>query len=336
VPENSSTVLRRLLRSCWFLVGVGLVLLVAYLAPAVGLTLGRLGFDKLAVVAMFLITGLVTASAGITRRLGNWRCHALVQGFSFVLSPALIYATTWWLAAGPVKDGLYLIGALPTTASSCVAFTVAAGGSGATAVVNAVGGNFLGVFISPFLLGLLTGEFAAHGLSGVGTKILRLCLLVLLPFIVGQGVRRGFPAVAGRLRGSGSYLAQACVLLLMLSAFSKSLDRILADAPAMWPVFAYLVGLHLCLVAAATAASAALRLTAAESAAAMFCASQKTMALGIPLAEAFFSGAAVGLIVLPLVFYHFFQVSFAAVLVPLWSRRISLRARVRDVRGRWG
>ncbi len=319
---------QKLVRTYWFLAGVGLVLLLAYLAPGVGLTLDRLGFRTLSVIAMFLITGLIISAKGVARDVGNWRCHALVQSFSFILAPIVIYLTSWWVSDGAVKDGLYLIAVLPTTVSSCVAFTVASGGSGACAVVNAVGGNFMGVFLSPILLGFLTGEFAAHGLAGVGAKIFRLCLLVLLPFAVGQVIRLRLPAIADKMKGKGSYMAQGCVLLLMFCAFSRSLDRILAGLTAMWPSFVYLAGLHFFLIAAATAGSRLLRLSARESAAAVFCSTQKTMALGIPLAHAFFSEAdvAVGVVILPLIFYHFFQVSFAGVLVQYWSRRIRKRA----------
>ncbi len=180
--------LKNAARTYWFPCGIGLVLLLAYSAPSVGASMDRCGFIKIAVIAIFLTTGFISSPKSISRNVGNWRCHALVQGFSFVLIPAAILLSSGWLPDGPLKYGVYLVAVLPTTISSCVAFTIAAGGSASCAILNAVGGNLIGVFISPVLFGLLTGQFMSQGIGGIGWKIINLCLLVLLPFVVAPAI----------------------------------------------------------------------------------------------------------------------------------------------------
>jgi len=66
----------------------------------------------------------------------------------------------------PIADGLVVAMAVPTTSNMCVALTTAAGGDSATAVLNAVLGNLLGVVLTPFLLSKLLSE----GLGGEGTN----------------------------------------------------------------------------------------------------------------------------------------------------------------------
>jgi sodium/bile acid cotransporter 7 len=208
--------------------------------------------------------------------------------------------------------------------SSCVVYTSAAGGRASLALLNAAGGNLLGVFISPVLLGLLTGLAGGVGADTVRRSVLGLCLMVLLPFVAGQALSGCFPAVKAPVKRVQSYVGQVCILTVMFCAFATSLEDVIASLGDMWACILYLVGLHLVIVVLVAAGGRMLRFPPAIAAAVVFCATQKTLALGLPLADTFFedTGTPLALVTIPLIFYHLLQLTFGGFLVSHWSARI--------------
>jgi len=314
-------------RKYGFLAGVAIVIAVAYVVPAAGTFLGRYGAQAAAVAVIFFLSGVTTRLKHVGDDLKNWRCHLLIQGFSFALIPVLFTLASGWMPDGALKYGVYLVAVVPTTISSCVVLTTAAGGRTSCALLNAVGGNLIGIALSPLLLGLLVGREGGFCFPAALRTTLQLCRIVLLPFVAGKMAGLALPAFVARVSRVQSYVAQGCILLIMFCAFAKSLNGLAGALAGMWPCFVYLAVAHVIFVAAATACTRAVKLSAPESTAAVFCATQKTLAMAIPLAAAFFAGTEVplGVVILPIVFYHLFQLSFASFVVPYWARRNSMK-----------
>jgi len=299
------------------------VLALGWWAPRLGEAVRQYHGAQAAVVGIFLLSGLTIGFSHVLDDLSRWRCHLLIQASSFGLAPLLVALTAGWFAQAEVRQGLFLVAAVPTTISSCVVFTTLAGGRRACALLNAVGGNLAGVVISPFLLRLLIGA-GPGGPVRVGRAMLELGLLVLLPFAVGQALGRFGRGLRGSAERLAKPLAQVLILLIMLCAFSGSLRRLAGDGMGRWgTAFLYLIGLHLVMGGVLLAAARWGGLRRDESAAVFFCGTQKTLAMGAPLAYAYFAGAevVVGLVLLPLVFYHFFQLILGSLLVHAWARR---------------
>lgn len=322
------------MKSCikryWFLAGIGLAVALAYVLPDAGIFLGGHHAKGAAVVTIFLMSGLTTGLRQVRDDVKNWRCHVLVQGFSFLVIPAVLVWTSGWLRDDALRYGIWLVAVLPTTISSCVVLTTAAGGRTSCALLNAVGGNLLGIIVSPLLLGFLVG----HGNALDGALALRtmaaLCRIVLLPFALGRIAGLAFPSLATRVNRFQSYAAQGCILLIMFCAFAASLGSLTESLGAVWPCFAYLAAAHVLFVVAAGGGARLFRLPADVSASAVFCAGQKTLALGLPLADSFFAEMDVPLavVILPIIFYHLFQLAFASSLVSYWAKRTRASAAV--------
>jgi len=314
--------LLRLLRTYWFLLGIGMVLCFARWAPALGRGLEDHYATKIAVVIFSVSAGMSVTTANIAADLKDWKTHGLIQGYNLALTPLFIYLTSFWLTVGPLKQGVFLVAVVPTTLSSCVAYTAAARGRISCALLNSVGGNLIGVFISPLLLALMIGSGQPHGFVAAGRTILDLCLLVLAPLVGGQLCHIRLPRFREWAAPYLPYVGQSCVLILMLCAFSKSMDKLAAQLGTAWQVFAYLASAHVLLFAALGAYCRRAGYARDRTAAALFCGTQKTMALGLPMAYSFFAAnAALGLIVLPLVFYHCFQLIFGSIVIAYWARR---------------
>lgn len=82
-----------------------------------------------------------------------------------VLTPAIGFGIAKLLSLSSINpdlvQGLIVTMGMPTTISSNVVFTKLAGGNEAVAVVNAVIGNLIGIFVSPAWLYLYLGQVGA-------------------------------------------------------------------------------------------------------------------------------------------------------------------------------
>ena len=320
---------KKLAAKYWLIGGIAFVIGLAYVIPEVGVFLKGHHAVNVAIIAIFLMSGMTTRLSHVGEDMANWRCHALIQGLSFVLIPAILLATSWWIKDESLKYGVFLVAVVPTTISSCVVMTTAAGGRTSCALLNAAGGNLLGIVISPLLLGFLVGRSGAVGVDSSVRTIVKLCWLVLLPFVAGQVSAQFLPqAINAGVKRIQSRVAQCFILVIMFCAFAESMNKLGEAVGGMWMCFAYLAVLHLVLTWVAAACARGLRLSPTDPVAAVYCGTQKTLAMGLPLAYAFFEGSdvTVGLVILPLTFYHLFQLVYGGMKISYWSKRTAAAA----------
>lgn len=310
------------LRKNWFLLGIVVSLLTGFLLADRAEAMNPAGWtNRIIVFLLFFITGLTLPSDRIRQDLRTPRLHVLIQLFIFVVAPAL------FLTAAPLfrnaMDGQLLIGifalaVLPTTVSSCIVFTQSAGGNTVAAVFNASLANTVGIFLSPLLLSLLLSS-AGRGLpmEQLLSTLRGLALNMLIPIVVGQVLRIKLREFADRHRKKFGVVSSSLILMVVVLAFARTVSnpqftRYALELP--W-VFVYLAGAHLTLVGLVLMSTKLLKLPAADRITAMFVAPQKTLALGAPLLTIYFSGQEIlGVALLPLIFYHPFQLFTAGFL----------------------
>ena len=313
------------LRKHWFVLGIVVALVTGFLLADRAGALNPGGWtNRLIVFLLFLITGLTLPSDRIRQDLSNPRLHILIQLFIFVVAPAL------FLTAAPLfrdaMDGQLLVGifalaVLPTTVSSCIVFTQSANGNTVGAVFNASLANTVGIFLSPLLLSLLLSG-AGRGLptDQMLTTLRSLAVNMLVPIVVGQVARIRVRAFVDRHRKKFGVASNSLILVVVVFAIAKTasnpqLTRYATELP--W-VFAYLAAAHLTLVGLVLLSAKILRFSTPDRITAMFVAPQKTLALGAPLLTIYFSGQEIlGVALLPLLFYHPFQLLTAGFLKSL-------------------
>lgn len=206
-----------------------------------------------------------------------------------------------------LRAGFWLMAFLPTTVASAVAFTATARGDVAGALFQCAVSNVLGVFITPlavmWILSTGTGEVLRMD------PLRRVGLLVLLPLLAGQLFRPIVGSVVGRHASWAPRISSWIILFLLWTAVCGNATRAEEDA------FGWM---NLLLTAAVCAVllggMAGLILLAAPRMgldrggriAAVFCGTQKTLAMGLPLAGVLFVDAPYtpGLLLLPLIVYH--------------------------------
>lgn len=278
---------------------------------------------KLGVMLIFLLQGLQLPTAQIRVALGQVRLHAVVQGMTFLGFPLLGLALAWlvgrWLP-DELRVGLVYLSVLPSTVSSAAVLTATAGGNIAGAICNAVLSSLLGVALTPLLLAVsmgvqdfAVGSGAAGGGVDAGRIVWELVQLIVLPLFIGQLLRLRIGEWAARHKRRIGTVNTALILFVVFAAFcDASKAEVWTRHGATMPVEALAIAVVLFALATwlTRGLVRAAGLDAGDAIAAEFCAVQKTLASGVPLAGVIFAGdPRTGLILLPLLIYHPLQLS---------------------------
>ncbi|WP_145111246.1 bile acid:sodium symporter family protein [Cereibacter sediminicola] len=307
--------------------------LIASLLPARGGFAEGFGLaTDLAIALLFFLHGARLEAATVRAGFLHWRLQLVILGLTFLLFPAL------GLALGLVPEtllphGLYLgllyLCLLPSTVQSSIAFTAIAGGNVPAAVCAASLSNILGVVISPFLVGLLFTVGGGGGISG--DAVVKILLQLLAPFLLGQLLQ---PWIGGWLRARKKLLMpvdRGSILMVVYLAFSHAMvegvwnDFSLRDIGVVLALDVLLLALALGI---SLLVSRKLGFAREDEIAIVFCGSKKSLASGVPMANAIFPAATIGAIVLPLMLFHQIQLMACAML----AQRYAARAAAREAR----
>jgi sodium/bile acid cotransporter 7 len=254
--------------------------------------------------------------------LRDVRLHLYIQIFIFLVIPAFFLLTTLPFRSRwdhELYTGIFAVAVLPTTISSCIVFTQVSGGNVMGAMFNAALANILGVLLSPLLLSLLMRGSGDPLPAAQVLKILRnLGLQMLIPIAFGQILRRMFQEIALKQKKRLSVASNIFILIILFFAFAKTAGNpgFIGKLRSLLGPFAYLAAAHLLLLTAAYAGARLFRFSRENRITVLYTAPQKTLAVGVPLISTYFATApaALGLALLPLVFYHAWQLLVAGFL----------------------
>ncbi len=307
----------------WFIIGIIVALVLGVSLHTFGAALNpHSATTDVLVVLLFLISGFTLPSESILRGLKNIRLHGYVQLFIFVLSPVLLIGgARLFFPAGQAsfQVGVVALAVLPTTISSCIIFTQLSGGNVVGTMFNASVSNILGIFISPLLLSILLQQ-ARLSLppDQIAATFRSLVFKMLVPIVAGQILRIFGADIAAKMKKKLGVVSNSFILLIIFLTISKTAQNpsFVKNLGTMALPFIYLAFAHLALVAIAYGLGAALRFPREDLISVAYAAPQKTLALGVPLLSAFFASRpdVLGYAILPLLFYHPWQLLIAGVI----------------------
>lgn len=312
----------------WFVLALPVTVALASLVPSVGANGGPLRPElstKLAVAAIFLAQGLTLPTAALRQGAGRWRLHLLVQSFTFLLFPLLgIALDRFWgrVVSADLQFGFLFLCVLPSTVSSSVVQTSLAGGNTVGAIFNAALSNLIGVVVTPlWVTWLMKQGGTVQPLSHVFRDV---AFLLLVPMALGQGLRWFLGAWADRRKRALAHGCSALILWLVFAAFCNTVQQGLWKTQDRFSLLVAALGAAGVLALAMGAVELLVRvarLDRGDRIAATFCASQKTIAAGIPLAKAILgSHPGLGLILLPVLLYHLLQLLVGGILAERFGR----------------
>jgi sodium/bile acid cotransporter 7 len=315
----------------WFVLSLPLAVALAWAIPEAGATGGWLRSDvttKVGVAVIFFFQGLTLPLAQMRAGAMQWRLHVVVQTFTFLWFPLLGIALDALLGTRLTPDlrlGFLYLCVLPSTVSTSVVLTTMARGNTAGAIFNAVLSNLLGVFITPlWVTWLMKTSGQAQPLGPVMVEIV---MLLLVPLVIGQAVRlaKNVGAYADARKKLLGNVSSGIILFIVFAAFANSVK---AQIWSQYGTGVTVTALGGVLVIYALASGGVellarvFRLDRGDKIAASFCAPQKTLASGVPMAKVIFGAApGLGLILLPIMFYHPLQLVVCGALAAYWARR---------------
>lgn len=305
------------LKNNYFLIGIFLALGCGFLFPG---NIPIKNFNLLIVVIILFNIGFTLPSEAIKSGLQNMKLHIATQLFIFVITPLFIFLTSipfQNLFPKEIIIGIYALACLPTTVSSCIAFTQISGGNVVAAVFNSSLANCSGIILSPLLLSLLLNNSGSAFFSPdeIISILLSLVLKMILPLFCGQLVRIFLHSFADKQKQKIGVINNLLILTIIFLAVVKTTNEqsINLNISVFIIPFVYLSGTHIVLVAIIGLLAKKMKFSLPDTVTYFFVSSQKSLATGAPMLSTFFASRPeiLGLALLPLIYYHFFQLVFA-------------------------
>jgi sodium/bile acid cotransporter 7 len=317
--------LRRLIPD-GFTLGLLLTMAAATFFPCTGTGAKIFGnVTTFAIGALFFLHGAKLSKEAVISGLTHWRLHLLVLASTFVGFPLLgllLKPLALTLLTPDLYLGILFLCALPSTVQSSIALTAMARGNVPAAICSASASNFLGIFLTPVLVGMLV----IHGAAGKSSldSILAIVMQLLLPFVAGQLLRRWIGTWVDRNKPMLKFVDQGSILLVVYTAFSDAVSQGLWQKLPVSLLFSLVVVSCVLLALALTLttfASRRLGFNKEDEIAIVFCGSKKSLASGVPMAKVLFATSSLGMIILPLMLFHQIQLMVCAVLAQRFARR---------------
>ena len=278
---------------------------------------------KLGIWIIFLLQGLSLPMRDMAAGALPKRVHVFVLLWNFLFFPCVLGLLMWplaqWLDVGLVT-GFWLLAILPTTVSSAVTFTAVSGGHTPNAIFSTVFSNLLAVFIVPGLAVayLTNGQDASMSLVPIFRQ---LSLLIILPLVLGQGIRCIVEEVSAAFAKRVKWVSSGIIVFIVHAAFADSVQSGFLDALSLPDLLLVLAGTLLLLGSVSLLVwwSAAWVVSSSDRRiSAFYCASQKSLAMGLPLATAVLTVAPdvmdAASVLIPMMCYHPLQLLLAGVL----------------------
>ena len=313
-----------------FVLAILSAVVVAALVPATGAAAEVLDMvTRCGIGLLFFLYGTRLEPRETLAGLTHWRLHGTVFAFTFLVFPALGLLTRPVLEPllGPeLTLGVLYLCLVPSTVQSSITFVSLARGSAGAAVVSASMSNLLGVVLTPLLVLALLGTGGSVHIGG--DAVVAICVQLLLPFLLGQLLRRWVQPLLGRIPHLALF-DKTTIVLIVYAAFSQGMvegiwSRI--DAGQLAVLLIGCTGLLAAVLGLTALAARVLGFSTADTRVVQFCGSKKSLATGLPMAAVLFAGQPVGMIVLPLMVFHQIQLIVCSWLASRYGRAAAVAA----------
>jgi solute carrier family 10 (sodium/bile acid cotransporter), member 7 len=324
----SSLALRlRYLRPDWFVVSLVGTVLLAALVPCSGTVAGVFHVLGIcAIASLFFLQGARLSRDAVLGGIKHWRLHATTAMTTFVLFPMVGWALNYLfpqLLPPTIWVGVVFLCALPSTVQSSIALISIAQGNIAGAVCSATFSTVAGMVLTPLLLGALAHlQGGRIAMGNIGQVLLEL----MVPFLCGHLLRPWIGQWATRNRHLLAVTDRGSVLLVVYTAFSAAVITGVWNQlpPAVMAFMVLVVALLLMSGLLATIISPSLLgFDRKDRIAVMFCGSQKSLIIAVPMANVLFPAATVGPVLIPIMIYHPMQLVVGAWLAKRLARPAS-------------
>lgn len=256
-------------------------------------------------VVIFFFSGLILQGAQIRTGITDTTPILAALGLIFVAAPftGAVFGLLH-LNVG-LTLGIFLVAVMPTTISTGVVMTGAAGGNPANAFAVTLLANGLAVFTIPLSLGLLLSLIDTQAVVTIDKAaiMLKLIFLVLTPLGLSLGLKRLIRPISHRLGPIFQVSIQVLIIAIVWMSLSHSKAAILQGGHMVGLVFLLAFAFHALLLLQAAVVVRVLKLGPGRRESVIFMGTQKTLALSILLQVSLFPDY--GLVLVVCVVHHF-------------------------------
>lgn len=324
----------KIMKEQWFLLGL-LLIAVLTLMDGSGLIAGggkwlktHRGPDGV-IASIFFLSGMVLSREEIRSGLRDVRGTIAALVTINVLAPlAAVVLSLFPLATG-MRIGLFLTAVMPTTLTSGVVMTGAAGGNMAHALLITLLSNGIGVMTVPLSLSMLLGigkEMEAVPIDRIGLMV-QMATLVLAPLLLGIVFRPRGDLPLKYLRKAVPFVNQGLILAILWMAFSEARSSLIRGGTQIVGVMSLSLLFHALVVAGALGLSRAVRLGPGRRESVVFVGGQKTLPLSVLIQTTLFPQHGIALAFC--VVHHFVHLLMDGYLVNRFRRRGKARGNVK-------
>ncbi|MCZ4319853.1 bile acid:sodium symporter [Aequorivita viscosa] len=305
-----------------FVIAIVISIVLAYFFPQLGASNSPVPLELISsfgISLIFFFYGLSLNSEVIKNGLKNWKLHLTVQSSTFILFPLLI------LPFFPLfKDTSYellwlaflFMAALPSTVSSSVVMVSMAKGNLPAAIFNASISGIIGIILTPlWMMPFITQTDVAFDFSSIYFQLIS---EIVIPLILGLFLRKFLGSWAQRHKRQLSLFDKFVILLIIYKSFVHSFEAEIFSSVSLLEMGAMvaLVLLLFFIVYSLTGwFGKLLNFNHADRITNQFCGTKKSLVHGTVFSEALFGQTSIiGIILLPLMFYHAIQILIISVI----------------------
>ena len=305
-----------------FVLAIIIIVLLAYLFPQLGAKESDIPLDligSIGIALIFFFYGLKLHPDKIKNGLKNWKLHILVQLATFLLFPILVLLFKPFITSDN-QEMIWLsflfLAALPSTVSSSVVMVSIANGNIPAAIFNASISGLIGIVITPLWMGLFLQQTTTE--FHLGAIYIKLATEILLPVILGIILQRYLGKYAAKYNKQLTIFDKSIILLVIYKSFSESFEeKVFTSVKIMDLILIFTVDMVLFFVVYSLIGflSRKLQFNKEDQITAQFCGTKKSLVHGTVFSKILFpSTISIGIILLPLMLFHAFQIFIISIL----------------------
>lgn len=308
---------------------IGVVILASFFPVEGNAEIFLKNLSKIGIALLFFMHGAKLSREAIIGGITLWRVHLLIISITFVVFPLLgilLHFLEGSFLKSEIYNGFLFLCVLPSTVQSSVIFTSTAQGNVAAAICSASISSVLGVFVSPFLAGLLLNSADSTMQIDFLGSVSEIFMQLIFPFLVGHLMR---PLVGNWVDKNRKVLKisdQFAILLVVYLAFGKAVVDGLWNRVSFADLCLILVLsvlMLLLVISLARKISKWLKINIKEEIVMVFCGSKKSLVNGVPMAQILFAPHLVGVMLLPLMVFHQVQLIVSAIIANKYANNFA-------------
>lgn len=305
----------------WFMAGIGLVVALGLTFPDASHVLKEYSIPTIGIFLSFFLTSLTLNTRSIAAEVRNFKGIIAALLSCFVLFPlgALAIGAFGFAEDRDMVVGLCILGTVPVTMATGTVMTALAKGNVSFSLTINVVTHCVGVFSIPFSIMFLLGSDSQIDLP-VAKMMFKIALMVLLPVVLGQGLR---PWVANRvapLKKSFSIFNQSVVLLIILAGISSSASQLTESGIKIVTIALAMLLFHILILVMNYRISKLLKFDKPTTTAFTLHVSQKTLGFAFIVWSGFFI-TQFPMALIPAICYHLIQLIGDSALAQHWAEK---------------